>query len=85
MEKANFEQLKVYRFAEKLADEIWKMAQTWEHFEKNTIELQIVRSADCIGANIAEGTGRKSFQDNKRFVRNAEVRCMKRCIGYDAV
>lgn len=27
-----------------------------------------VRSADSIGANIAEGTGRKSYVDNKRFV-----------------
>ncbi len=32
---------------------------------------QIVRSADSIGANIAEGVGRGSTLDNKRFVRNA--------------
>ena len=30
-----------------------------------------MRSADGIGANIAEGTGRGSFQDNRRFVKMA--------------
>ena len=28
---------------------------------------QIVKSADSVGANIAEGTGRYGIQDNKRF------------------
>jgi len=86
MGKANFEQLKVYRLAEKLADEIWKMVQTWQHFDKSTIGSQIVRSADSIGANIAEGTGHKSFQDNRRFVRNARgslfetMHWLRRCV-----
>jgi four helix bundle protein len=31
----------------------------------------MVKAADSIGANIAEGTGRGSFQDNRRFVRTA--------------
>ena len=34
-------------------------------------EEQIVRSADGIGANIAEGTGRGTFLDNARFVTMA--------------
>ena len=32
---------------------------------------QMVRAADSIGANIAEGAGRGSFQDNRRFVKIA--------------
>ena len=28
-----------------------------------------MRSADSIGANIAEGEGRGSFQDNRRFIK----------------
>ena len=31
----------------------------------------MVRSADSVGANIAEGTGRGSFVDNRRFVKMA--------------
>ena len=67
----SFENLKVYQLAEKLADEIWKVVLTWSNFAKDTIGKQIVRSADSIGANIAEGTGRGSFKDNRRFVRMA--------------
>ena len=33
---------------------------------------QIVRAADSIGANIAEGRGRHNFQDNRRFVKIAK-------------
>src|SRR4028119_2521334 len=32
---------------------------------------QIVRSGDSVGANIAEGHGRHSCQDNQRFVKIA--------------
>ena len=32
---------------------------------------QIVDAADSVGANIAEGTGRGSLQDNRRFVKIA--------------
>jgi four helix bundle protein len=42
-----------------------------EFFAKDTIGKQIVRSADSIGANIAEGVGRGSFQDNRRFIKIA--------------
>ena len=33
--------------------------------------MQIVKAADSIGANIAEGTGRGSYADSKRFLRTA--------------
>ena len=71
MAKSNFENLQVYQLAEKLADEIWKIILHWEEFPKATIGKQLVRSADSIGANIAEGCGRYNFQDNRRFVRIA--------------
>lgn len=67
MEKTNFENLKVYQLSEDLADLIWEIAGRWDNFNRDTIGKQIVRSADSVGANIAEGTGRFSFQDNKRF------------------
>ena len=71
MGKTNFENLEVYKLAEKLADEIWEIVLTWNPLAMETIGKQIVRSSDSIGANIAEGVGRGSFKDNQRFVRTA--------------
>ena len=73
MQRTNFETLDVYRLAEKLADEIWTVVRTWDRFARETVGMQMVRAADSIGANIAEGTGRGSFQDNRRFVRTARA------------
>ncbi|NER20822.1 MAG: four helix bundle protein [Symploca sp. SIO1B1] len=66
-----FQDLDVYRLSERLADEIWKMVQNWEPLAKDTLGKQLIRSADSIGANIAEGVGRGSTQDNRRFVKIA--------------
>jgi four helix bundle protein len=44
---------------------------TWNVFARDTVGKQLVRAADSIGANIAEGTGRGTFVDNRRFVRIA--------------
>lgn len=71
--KTAFEKLRVYQLSEKLADHIWDIALKWNTFARSTVGRQIVRSCDSIGANIAEGTGRGSFQDNRRFVRTARA------------
>ena len=71
MAKPDFEELIVYQLAEKLANEIWNIVQSWNYFEKDTIGKQIVRSSDSVCANIAEGRGRFNDQDNRRFVRIA--------------
>src|SRR5437667_283050 len=71
MERTNFEKLQVYQLSEKIADSIWNIVITWDSLAKDTVGKQIVRSADSIGANIAEGSGRGSHQDNRRFVRMA--------------
>ena len=71
MERTNFEKLQVYQLSEKLADNVWNIVVTWDSFAKDTVGKQIVRAADSIGANIAEGSGRGSLQDNRRFVRIA--------------
>ncbi len=69
MGKTNFENLRVYQMSEDLADQIWNISLSWNNFAKDTIGKQIVRSADSIGANIAEGEGRGSFRDNRRFIK----------------
>ena len=71
MPRTNFENLEIYQLAERLADEIWRLTRSWSSFEKRTLGGHIVRSADSIGANIAEGTGRGSKPDTRRFSRMA--------------
>jgi four helix bundle protein len=67
--KTRFEELRVYRAAEELSDEIWNIVCKWDQFAKDTLGKQVVRSADSIGANIAEGEGRGRYQDNRRFIK----------------
>jgi four helix bundle protein len=71
MARSDFEKLRVYRLAERLSDEVWDIVVRWDSFAKDTIGKQLVRAADRVGANIAEGSARQSFQDNRRFVRIA--------------
>jgi len=71
MAKPAFQSLHVCRLAERLSDEIWPVAREWDDFARDTVGKQLVRAADSIGANIAEGCGRGSYQDNRRFVRIA--------------
>lgn len=71
MEKTNFENLEIYQLSEKLSDEIWEIVLGWSNLARDTIGKQIIRSTDSIGANIAEGSGRGTPQDNRRFLRMA--------------
>jgi len=71
MERTNFEKLRVYKLAENLADGIWGVVINWDYLAKDTVGKQMIRAADSIGANIAEGTGRGTLQDNRRFRRMA--------------
>jgi four helix bundle protein len=71
MARTQFEDLDVYRLAENLADSVWHIVQQWPRFAQSTVGGQLVRAADSIGANIAEGAGRSLYNDNRRFVRIA--------------
>ena len=71
MPRTNFENLRVYLFAEELADVISTVVITWDSFARDTVGKQLVKSADSVGANIAEGEGRGSYQDNRRFIKIA--------------
>jgi len=81
MSKTHFENLQVYQLAEKLADEIWKIVITWDSLAKNTVGTQIIRSSDSVGANLAEGSGRGSSQDYKRFIKMSRGSLYERDIG----
>jgi four helix bundle protein len=71
MAKSNFENLEIYRLSEKLADDVWDMVLNWRPLARDTVGKQPIRAADSIGANIAEGDGRGTYQENRRFTRIA--------------
>jgi len=71
IEKTNFENLHIYRLSERLAEQIWRIVLGWEYFAKNTVGIQIVKAADSVGANIAEGSGRGTEAELRRFLRVA--------------
>lgn len=73
MATLGFEKLEVYRLAERLADRIWELVLTWSIFSRDTVGKQLVEAADSVSANIAEGSGRFHYKDNKRFVRIARA------------
>ncbi|MCF8371163.1 MAG: four helix bundle protein [Bacteroidales bacterium] len=60
-------ELDVYQLAEELSDMIWYDFDKWNKKVQNTIGYQIIRSADSIAANIAEGYGRYTPPDRKKF------------------
>ena len=71
MSKSRFENLEIYNLSERLADLIWELVIKWEYFAKNTIGKQIVDASDSIGANIAEGSGKGSNMEFKRYCKIA--------------
>jgi four helix bundle protein len=61
------EKLEVYQLSETFSDIIWSIVMDWDNFKKDTIGKQVVRSADSIAANIAEGYGRCFYKESKQF------------------
>ena len=71
MASSPFQDLTVYQVSEQLSDAAWVIVRGWDGLARDTVGKQLVRAVDSIGANIAEGAGRGSFADNKRFIRIA--------------
>lgn len=65
---ATFEDLRVLKSAEEIADSIWKIVVQWDEFAKEVVGKQIARSADSVGANIAESFGRFNFGEKLQFL-----------------
>ena len=61
------EDLEIYSLSESFGESIWDLVIKWDYFAKDTIGKQLVRSADSIAANIAEGFGRFHYKENKNF------------------
>ena len=71
MERTNFENLRIYQLSEELSDNVWEIVVKWKRLAQDTVGKQLIKAADSIGANLAEGTGRGSYADNRRFARIA--------------
>jgi four helix bundle protein len=61
-----FQDLEVYRLAEDLADAVWEIVVKWDVLARDTVGKQLIRAADS-----AEGCGRGSHGDTRRFLRIA--------------
>lgn len=59
--------LEVYRLAMEIGEEVWQIVSGWTYFEKNTLGRQFVRAADSVAANLSEGYGRFSYNENRQF------------------
>jgi len=65
---ATFEDLKILKSAEEIADSVWKRVVRWDNFAKDVVGKQMARSADSIGANIAESFGRYNYGEKLQFL-----------------
>ena len=72
IEKTNFEKLDVYKLSEQLSDTIWDIVIEWDYFAKDTVGKQLVKSADSIGANIAEGSGRIYKKETNNIINKLQ-------------
>ena len=76
-------ELDVYKLSELLPDLVWNEYDERPDIAKKTIGYKIIRSADSIVANIAEGYGRYTPGERKLFYRYArgsfgETKCWLR-------
>lgn len=67
------EDLPSYKTASQLASFIYVIVKRWAFLDKKTVGTQLIRSADSIAANIAEGFGRFHKKDKIKFFYNARA------------
>ncbi len=65
---ATFEDLRILKLAEGVADEVWKRVSQWDVFAKEVVGVQLAKAADSVGANIAESFGRYNFGEKLQFL-----------------
>jgi len=56
-----------HKLAEALSDMVWHDFDKWNKKVQNTVGYQIIQSSDSIAVNIAEGYGRHTPADRKKF------------------
>jgi len=61
------ENLMAYKKAMEIGEELYRIVDRWTFFDKDTLGKQLVRSADSMAGNIAEGYGRYFYKENRQF------------------
>jgi four helix bundle protein len=65
---SQYERLRCYALAVKLADELWQTVTRWPQDARGSFGLQLTRAADSVGANIAEAAWRWYAGDKRRLL-----------------
>jgi four helix bundle protein len=65
---AVFRDLEVYRRSTALADRLRSAVLRWSPLDQWTVGVQLIRAVDSVGANLAEGSGRVTDNDRRRFL-----------------
>ncbi|NND69996.1 MAG: four helix bundle protein [Rhodothermales bacterium] len=63
----DIDDLTVYQRAISIGAKIWAEVVKWQWEDRKMVGHQVVRSADSIAANLAEGFGRFHFKENRHF------------------
>jgi len=66
-----FEDLECWKSARELKLFVKEISKKFPSDEKYKLTDQIIRASRSVGANIAEGYGRYTFQENAKFCRDA--------------
>ena len=72
-------ELEVYKLSRELSGLSWAVYNEMDWRIKKNIGDQFIRSADSVGANIAEGYGRYHYLDKIRFYYNARASLFESC------
>jgi len=67
----DFTELETWQVARKLRTAIYQVTKSFPAEEKFTLTSQMRRAAVSVTANIAEGYGRFSYQENIQFLRQS--------------
>jgi len=63
-----FEELKILQTSEAISVGIWKEILQWDPLGRDVVGKQLAKSADSIGANIAEAYGRFHYGEKVQFL-----------------
>jgi len=77
MHAMGLRQLTFYVLSVDIATIVSERVRSWEAIDQQTLGKQIIRSADSIASNIAEGYGRSGVGDRLNFFIIAEGSCQE--------